>query len=498
MRTFSQLVSDLSRGAAVEEAQARNGRSYFGRYRRPAAAAVIDWNRPGPELGALVRGLQFGPYPNPLGSPKILLNDAAYIVTEARPAQTKRRPASAGKVIDANGQYVCVATGDGATLELTGLSDLRGQAVDIGQLKLRPDARLAVLPPDAVERLGDLDAIMCRSEAFWLDRLSTLTPVAAPLSSSPTEKSGSAGHVRRRLQLPLDLAGKFPPGVMEVTLLAVVLARVERQSQFDLALTDTHWSKRIRGLERIVAEESCLRIQIEPERNFAALVQAIGSELERVRERGTWLHDLYARQPTLRMASAAAGTARLPVGVALVESTDTWKPITPRALTLVCSTDRSAPVLVGDARQFSGEAFETLARLYESLAAAVSAARPDHTLFGLPLLDPDTFQHVVHDWNRTEMSYPTSSCIHAEIEVQARRTPDRTALVFEDTQLSYRSLNERANQLAARLIDLGVGPERLAAMHVARSLDMVVATARAQGGGYAARSRFPGDASATH
>jgi non-ribosomal peptide synthetase component F len=46
---------------------------------------------------------------------------------------------------------------------------------------------------------------------------------------------------------------------------------------------------------------------------------------------------------------------------------------------------------------------------------------------------------------------PTPTCLHELFELQATRTPEATAVVFADQQLSYRELNERANQLARYL-----------------------------------------------
>lgn len=476
VHSFSLLVADLAGNAVVEEVQGNAGHSYFGRYRRPTAAAVLDWNRSAAELDALVRGLQFGAYANPLGSPKVFFKDAAYIVTAASLAPTKRGAASAGEIHDSTDQFLRVAASNGAALELSGLSDLRGKAVDIGQLALQPHARLAMLSAGTSEQLTELDALLCRSEAFWTDRLATLAPVGAPLSRSPGEQNGGANYIRRRLKLPVELAGKFPPGVAEVALLAMLLARIERQSEFDLALTDARWLRRIAGLENVIADEACCRIRVALERNFESLAQAIGAELDQVSKRGTWLHDLFARQPALQVAPAAVGTARLPVGIALGAHPDTWQPVTSRALTLVCAGDSTAPTLVADARQFSSTALETLGGLFEVLATGVAGAAPEHALRGLPLLDQDTLRRVVYEWNQTDRQYPTSACIHSQIEDQARRAPERMALVFEDTELSYRALNERANHLAARLIELGVGPDRLVGIHVARSIDMVIAT----------------------
>ena len=58
---------------------------------------------------------------------------------------------------------------------------------------------------------------------------------------------------------------------------------------------------------------------------------------------------------------------------------------------------------------------------------------------------------------------------------QVAKTPDATAVVFEDASLTYGELDARANQLAHHLRALGVGPEVVVGLCVERSLEMVVA-----------------------
>jgi amino acid adenylation domain-containing protein len=53
-------------------------------------------------------------------------------------------------------------------------------------------------------------------------------------------------------------------------------------------------------------------------------------------------------------------------------------------------------------------------------------------------------------------------------------SPDNVALVYEGTQLTYRELNERANQLAHHLRGAGVGAEALVGICLERSLEMVI------------------------
>jgi amino acid adenylation domain-containing protein len=68
---------------------------------------------------------------------------------------------------------------------------------------------------------------------------------------------------------------------------------------------------------------------------------------------------------------------------------------------------------------------------------------------------------------------PMSFCLHQLIEQQARRTPERVALVFEELRLTYGELDRRAERLAQHLRQLGVGPDVPVGLFVERSLEMV-------------------------
>ena len=74
----------------------------------------------------------------------------------------------------------------------------------------------------------------------------------------------------------------------------------------------------------------------------------------------------------------------------------------------------------------------------------------------------------------TRAEYPQEKCIHQIFEEQVERTPGAIAVVYKDERLTYRELNERANQLAHYLRKLGVGPEVLVGICVERSLEMIV------------------------
>jgi amino acid adenylation domain-containing protein len=100
-------------------------------------------------------------------------------------------------------------------------------------------------------------------------------------------------------------------------------------------------------------------------------------------------------------------------------------------------------------------------------------ANPEQTIAQLPLLTQFERQQLA-EWNNTQTDYPKDACIHELFEEQVELTPDAIALVFEDEQLTYKELNQRANQLAHHLRNLGVGAEVLVGICVERSLEMVV------------------------
>ncbi|MEH1861358.1 MAG: amino acid adenylation domain-containing protein [Nostoc sp.] len=109
---------------------------------------------------------------------------------------------------------------------------------------------------------------------------------------------------------------------------------------------------------------------------------------------------------------------------------------------------------------------------FETLLLGI-VANPNQIIAKLPIL-PAVEQQLLATWNNTQTAYPEDICIHQLFETQVEKTPDAIAVVFENEQISYRELNQRANQLAHYLQSLGVGSEVLVGLCVERSLEMVI------------------------
>ena len=102
------------------------------------------------------------------------------------------------------------------------------------------------------------------------------------------------------------------------------------------------------------------------------------------------------------------------------------------------------------------------------------AERPDAAIGDLTLLDADERQQVLDGWNATAVDYAQPQCLQVLLQAQALATPEATALIVGDRQVSYGELNAAANRLAHYLRSRGVGPEHLVGVFAERSLEMVV------------------------
>ncbi|MBE8597849.1 non-ribosomal peptide synthetase [Xenorhabdus sp. BG5] len=144
---------------------------------------------------------------------------------------------------------------------------------------------------------------------------------------------------------------------------------------------------------------------------------------------------------------------------------------------LTLTLDETENGLVGDL-EYARDLFDhaTIERIVSHLNTLLAAMVTDDSrrVTELPLITPQQRQQLLVDFNDTALTYPQDKLIHQLFEQQAESGPDAIALVYQDTQLSYAELNQRANQLAHRLIAFGLRPDDRVALCVGRSLDMII------------------------
>ncbi len=127
-----------------------------------------------------------------------------------------------------------------------------------------------------------------------------------------------------------------------------------------------------------------------------------------------------------------------------------------------------------DSRRFDATSIARLAGAFRTLLEGF-AARPSGRLAELCVLSRPQRHQVVVEWNDTAVHEVGESSVVALFEAQVERAPEAVAVISQETRLSYRELDHRARRLSHRLRHLGVGPETLVAIYLARSPEAVVA-----------------------
>jgi amino acid adenylation domain-containing protein len=129
--------------------------------------------------------------------------------------------------------------------------------------------------------------------------------------------------------------------------------------------------------------------------------------------------------------------------------------------------------------EYSTELFrpETVTRMMEHFRALTESAASggDRRLSQLSMLSESERAKVLVSWNAQDRELPERASIKEMFEEQAAGTPEAPAVVFGEHRLSFAELNARANQIAHRLRERGVGPGTLVGVLIEKSIDLLPA-----------------------
>jgi len=451
---FAELLDRIETGTLSPRPQDRAARRYFAADRQPEGAAYLDFGRPAADSARMIRALDFGGYWNPVALPRLRLGDETVFVRAGHVVDIPVGDgACPGEVLDLTGESLTVATGEGA-LRLEGIVDGAGRPALLHR-RLDTGEVLASPGTDEAEAARAEAARLARHQGFWRDRLARAVPVTVPLAG--------AGGTKAPDREPRELA--LPEGCGRETALAVLGvwalqgAGIERG---DIALLAAPPADRADGAPAIAAPWLPLALDAGGEVTLDAAAGALAAELDSHARHIGFAADLALRDPALAGLSVP--------GVAVTEGQGDL----PEAAIMVHLGPRSCR-LGFDRNRIGEDAIALLsARLEAMLVRVAEAPASGLTLGALRALPEAERDLLVEGWNDTAAGYDAAQTVHRAIEAQAARTPDATALVFEDAELSYGDLNARANRIARALQSAGVGRGVHVGLCLRRSLDLVI------------------------
>ncbi|MEU7340196.1 amino acid adenylation domain-containing protein [Streptomyces sp. NPDC007074] len=187
-----------------------------------------------------------------------------------------------------------------------------------------------------------------------------------------------------------------------------------------------------------------------------------------------------AHHPLFQVMLVFENNTTVPVGLPGLEVTEEPSRLGVARFDLVFNLTPPATPSAGGTRgfvEYATDLFDraTVERIAGYLVATLeqALADPDLPLSRLDVRSPAE-RAQIDAWNATERPVPDLS-LPELFEAQVTRTPDRAAVVHSAGTLTFAELNARANRLARFLVRLGAGPEKVVALALPRSPDVVVA-----------------------
>jgi natural product biosynthesis luciferase-like monooxygenase protein len=447
---FKSIVQDIARGD-LSLTEHTSHRSYFGRYLRPDAMATLDFLRPATELAALVRALDFGPYPNPLARPKIFLGDSVVLAATASVASTPSF-AAPGTLVEVHGQALRIATCDGDIL-LGGCVDAAGRpphGLTAGMVLPRLDAAMR-------EKLATCAPQVAKGEGFWSRAFTALSPIELPYPRNISASAALKSPLHQRLNAPAR-------GSQIAAAFLAWLSALTGQERASVMYCDAALSQRADGLESWLSPWVPLTLVTSPEAGAVQVAAAAEVQVARTREAGPYARDLPLRLDHRQSALGQVGK----IGICLDQAAQ----LGDFELLLTAEGCGDGLDLVADAGVFACETVQLMAAHLDAWLRAFASATG--RIADIPLAPTEEAQAVAQI-NATATAYDGDACVHEVISAQAARTPQQEAICFQGQSLSYRDLEENALQVAARLLERGVVPGDIVGICMERRPELVIA-----------------------
>lgn len=330
------------------------------------------------------------------------------------------------------------------------------------------------------------------SEAPW-------TPTLPTDFSRPPHRSYLAKRVSFRLSEVVSarvnaLAASLheAPSAVLFAALAVQLSRSAGRS--DVALVYEPRGRDRVGLLGVVTsmrQPVQVRLSVNPSAPFSDVIRESAKVLRRSREEQAgdrWLSEADAHPLMARLSGESSdyplvgSFAMVPAPpplefkglTATVEVEPRAVTLWPVALTLSASRQGYTGALTYSQEQFSEQTAQRMVGHFETALAGLTAS-PQQPVFRTGLLTAAEAEQVLRTWNATTERFATDVGVHGLFERQVDRTPDAVAVRMGSRTLTYRQLDERANQVAHWLRGAGVGPEDRVAMALASGPEAIAA-----------------------
>jgi amino acid adenylation domain-containing protein len=125
---------------------------------------------------------------------------------------------------------------------------------------------------------------------------------------------------------------------------------------------------------------------------------------------------------------------------------------------------------------FTPEGIQRMIRHFKSILEEIirdAAQSQSRCIADFPMMSEEETHRIVEEWNRTEADYPAETSIDQLFEAAVKKYPQEKAVIYGEHNVTYAALDIEAEQLARRLQHRQVGPEKLVAICMENSIELI-------------------------
>lgn len=485
--TFNELINELCNSTFTPVQQNFAERTYYDFTQKPKGNGWINWLDSACNIERTVRALDLGhSHYNRLATPKFKIGDKAFIINKLLITNelSIEPPGTIIKILK-NAWYVTTQT---SLLRLEKIYTLDGHFCDLDDLvrdfNLLPGSLLCSPTAKSLETYKKMSQESAKWEQFWVRQLIEFDYTKLPfqpqhMSLNKTEKMVLVAKLELFQSDILDSLSFLPHGAQSTDLLLtavlVYLYRLEYKETIGVGFYEPIEQEINLEIMEFFAKLLPFSIAFNNEISFYDAMELVIRKRNLIKNKKFFEQDIFYRYPELLLSERRECPLAVIVGNDELLAQNIHHLKSSVVILIYPNKNEISWWTKGfyiDETQFFIKMIQNSIYHLKNLLASIPENYRSSIL--TPPLLTQKEHHELVKWSTVTTSYPANRSIHQIFEDQCLSTPDNVAIIYQKKSLSYKELNQKANQLAHYLQKNGLTPGTFGAICTSQEVHLII------------------------
>jgi aspartate racemase len=312
-------------------------------------------------------------------------------------------------------------------------------------------------------------------DGFWAKRLADLKPIILPnnLFGTTDIKTGGVEKIKFSFLQEIETVQEIlPQSDLLLAALLSYLSRLLNVYSYDIGYTNTSLQSSTESDETSVKYVP-LHVDLGSEQVIEEFCTSMKKKLIQIKECINYICNDSSRHSDLR-TTLEDFEKIVSVNVALVDHVEDLESDITQKVTFIIPKNATDIICFYDRAYINEGGISQLLHHFSIFLQGI-ISNPSLPLSKQPLLNEKERNQVLNEFNNTKTEYPENKVLQDLFEEQVEKTPNKIAASFKDKKLTFRELNERSNQLARKLRERDVSPDKTVGLLVDdNSIEMII------------------------